>query len=72
MVVLPVLTPVTTPPPEVTVATAGVLELQVPPVEASDNVVVRPIHTFMVPVIAAGNGLTVITSMLEQPVVGSV
>ena len=65
-------TPVTTPPPLVTVATAGRLELHVPPALASLNVVVKPIHTFMLPVMVAGNGLTVMIAILAQPVAGSV
>ena len=55
-------TPVTTPPggPTVTVATLVLPLLQVPP-PASDKVVVEPAHTVNFPVMAPGNGLTVIT-----------
>ena len=50
--------PVTT-PAEVTVATAGLLLTQVPPV-VGDKVVVDPIHIELLPVmLAVGNALTV-------------
>ena len=61
-------TPVTTPVAGSTVATAGVALLHVPPAVASPNVVVDPTHTERVPVIAAGNGLTVTVAVREHPV----
>ena len=66
--VVPALTPLTIPEPAPTVATAVVLLLHAPNNVVLDNGVVRPIHTFVVPVIAAGNGLTVTTAVLIQPV----
>ena len=45
----------------------GIL-LHVPPPVASDNVVVPPTHTLVVPVIVAGNGFTVTTALVAQPV----
>ena len=59
MVTVPADTPVTTPVPEPTVALLVLLLLQVPPVVASVNAVVKPAHTLVVPVIEAGNGFTV-------------
>ena len=67
MVMLPAATPVTTPVPEI-VALEGLLLLHVPPEVASASVVVKPSHTLAVPVIAAGNGLTVIGKVALQPV----
>src|SRR5665647_2384158 len=61
-------TPVTTPVPATTVATAGVALLHVPPAVASANVVVKPTHTFVVPVITAGKGLTVTVVVTKHPV----
>jgi len=61
-------TPVTTPVPATTVAIAGVALLHVPPAVASANVLVKPMHTVVVPVITAGNGLTVTVAVLKQPV----
>jgi len=40
--------------------------------DASVNVVVEDTHTFVVPLIAAGNGLTVNTDVVVQPVTGNV
>ena len=68
MVVVPAVTPVTTPEPETTVATEVLLLVHVPDGVASLSVVVNPEHTAKVPVIFAGNGLTVITLVLIQPV----
>jgi len=67
MTEVPPETPVTT-PPALIVATAGVALLHVPPAVASDNVVVKPMHTLVVPVITAGNGLTVTVAVRKQPV----
>lgn len=72
MVAVPGATPVTTPVVKSTVAVPVALLTQVPPADASASVVVRPTHTVVVPVISAGSGLTVTTSVLKQPVVGNV
>ena len=57
---MPVATPVTT-PALLTVASAALLLLQVPPVVASVSVMVAPVHTIAGPVMvpADGAGLTV-------------
>ena len=47
--------------------TPVLLLIQLPPGEASCNVVVKPLQTVWLPVITAGKGFTVITSMLKQP-----
>ena len=62
-------TPVTTPVPATTVATAGVALLHVPPAVASASVVVEAWHTVVVPVMTAGNGLTVTANGLEAMLV---
>jgi hypothetical protein len=67
MVTIPEPTPVTT-PFEPIVARVTSLVLQLPPAVASLTVNVDPTHTFPVPVIAAGNGLTVSTDVDLQPV----
>jgi hypothetical protein len=59
IVSVPAELPVTTPEP-LTVANAGLLLLHEPPVVASVNVVVKPAHTLVTPVIAAGAAFTVI------------
>ena len=51
-----------------TVPAAGVPLLHVPPGVISANAVVDPTHTLAMPVIAAGNGLTVIGVVVIQPV----
>lgn len=51
----------------VTVATPGDVDIQVPPVTASLNVVVSPVHTFLTPVIAVGCRITVIVVVVKQP-----
>jgi hypothetical protein len=70
MVALPADTPVTT-PPLVTVATAVLLLVQLPPVVASARVVVEPVHTVDAPVMVATPGVafTVIgwVTVVEQP-----
>jgi hypothetical protein len=45
MVVVPAVTPVTTPVEELIVATAGLLDVQTPLAVVLDNVVVDPVHT---------------------------
>jgi hypothetical protein len=45
------------------VATAVLLLVHVPPVEASLNDAVEPVHILLVPAIADGNGLTVTTDV---------
>jgi hypothetical protein len=60
--------PVTTPVDGSIVALPGAPLIQVPPVVASNNVVVNPSHTCGMPVIAAGNGFTVTVSTEKQPV----
>ena len=54
IVALPTETPVTTPVPEPTVATEGVLLIHVPPVEVVANVVDEPLQTLVAPVIGFG------------------
>jgi hypothetical protein len=56
IVALPALTPVTTPAAS-TVATAALLLVQLPPVEALDRVVVKPAQVVVVPVIAPTVGV---------------
>jgi hypothetical protein len=69
IVAVPTFTPLTTPVPEPTLAITTLLLLQVPPVSASLSVVVLPIHTCIVPVIADGSEVTVIVFIAAQPVV---
>jgi hypothetical protein len=54
--------PVTTPVLVPTAAIEASPVLQVPPAEASDNVVVAPVHTLIVPVMGGGFTVTVITA----------
>ena len=49
-------------------ATPVLLLLHVPPVVASLRVVDEPRQTLVVPVIVAGNGLTVIAVVVKHPV----
>ncbi len=67
MVALPAATPDTL-PPEVTVATAVLLLVHAPPVTVLDNVLAVPMHTLPLPVMAAGEALTVTGRKLLQPV----
>lgn len=67
IVVVPGLTPPATPVPAAIVPVAGVLLLHIPPDTACVIVVVRPWHTVELPVIAAGAGVTVTTSVEIQP-----
>ena len=50
------------------VATPVLLLLHTPPLVASVSVVAKPTHTFVVPPIAAGFGLTVKLVIAIQPV----
>ena len=52
MVAVPAATPFTIPVPDATVAMAVLLLCQVPPVVTLLNIVVLPVHTVAVPVIA--------------------
>ena len=63
---VPALIPVATPVVLSIVATVVLVLLQVPPVVASLNVVVLPIHTPGVPVIGA-RGLTVMVVVVAHP-----
>jgi hypothetical protein len=61
-------TPVTTPLPEPTVASDGLLLTQLPPVVASVSVVVKPRHMMPLPLMATGVALTVTGVVVKQPV----
>ncbi len=67
MAAVPDATPLTI-PVEPTVAIPVAVLLHVPPVVASASVVVALLHKVRLPVIAAGNGLTVTTAVMIQPV----
>lgn len=67
MVVVPAATPVTT-PDELMVAAAVLLLLHTPP-PVFVSVVVKPTHTFIVPVVADGSAFTVTSVVAVQPVV---
>ena len=71
IVVEPFDTPVTTPVKEPTDAIPELLLVHVPPDDALASVVVKPTHTLVVPVIAAGSGLivTVVLALAVQPLV---
>ena len=58
----------TTKPTELTVATAVLLLLQVPPGVASESVVDNPAQTCGIPVIGSMPGITVTTVVAIQPV----
>ncbi len=62
---VPALTPVTT--PDTTVATPPALLVHVPPLVVEARVVVDPTHTDAVPVIAAGGAFTVTVVDVVQP-----
>jgi len=64
---VPADTPVTT-PVAVTVAVAVVPLLHTPPDVTSLKVVVAPVHTVLLPVIAEGSALTVTGTLVLQPV----
>lgn len=63
----PAVTGVTTPDPETIVATAVLPLVQDPPLVASDNVIVDPVHSAPAPVIAAGVGFTVTFATEKHP-----
>ena len=67
MVAVPAKTPVTTPVAPSTVATPALLLVQLPPGVAFAKAVVAPTHNEAVPVIAAGDAMTVTTPGVEQP-----
>ena len=67
MVVVPADNPVTQPDERSIVATVVLRLLHDPAVVASDNVVVPPAQTDVMPVIAAGSGFTVIVNAVKQP-----
>ena len=60
--------PETIPVPDPTVAIEILLLLHVPPEVTSLNIVVKPVQTFVTPVIADGDELTVIIEIVRQPV----
>jgi hypothetical protein len=68
MTEVPALKPDTKPLSEPTMATTVLLLLQMPPAVEVLRVVVLPTHTAVMPVIAAGSGLTVIIVVVRQPV----
>ena len=63
---VPALMPVTTPVVISIEPADGILLLHVPGVVASLSVVVRPVQTVSVPVMEAGNGLTVTIAVMIQ------
>jgi len=66
IVVVPAVTPVTTPVEELIVATAVLLDVQTPFAVVLDKVVVDPVHTAVVPVIdTEGSVLIVIVALSE-------
>ena len=71
MVAVPAATPVNRPVAELMLATVPSFELQVPPVISSLSNEESPAHTVLTPVIASGNGLTVIVFVMRQPVAAS-
>lgn len=68
IIVVPDVIPPITPVVEPAVPTPILLLLHVPPTGVEFNVVVYPIHTFIVPVIVVGKGLTVTIAYALQPV----
>ena len=66
MIVVPMSNPVTA--PEVLMEAIVIsLVLQIPPGVASDNVIVVPLHKWLVPLIGVITGKTVTVVMAEQP-----
>lgn len=68
MVAVPELTPVAMPVDEPILAIAVLLLLHVPPAVASLSVVLNPTHRLLLPVMAAGDVLTVSVEKAAQPV----
>lgn len=68
MVAVPGEIPVTMPVVKPTVAIVVLLLVHVPPPGASDNAVVNPVHTVLMPAMGDGVGLTVTVIEEEQPV----
>ena len=70
IVVVPAVTPVTTPVEELIDATAVLLDVQTPLAVVLDNVVVDPVHTAVVPVIDATTGnavtLTAVAALVDE------
>lgn len=67
MITVPVAMPPTTPLPAPTVPTVGSAELHVPPGDGSVSVMVDPRHTFVGPLIAAGDDETVTVVVVAHP-----
>jgi hypothetical protein len=67
MVAVPAVMPETRPLKDPTVATAGVLLLQVPPAVGSNRTVVAPAQMELTPLITAGTVYTVTVVVAEQP-----
>jgi hypothetical protein len=67
MVVVPGVPPVIMPVPVPIVAVVVLAVLQAPPVVISLSVAVRPVHMRVVPLMAAGCGLTVTVAVAAQP-----
>ena len=63
MLVVPLLTPVNTPVPDIIEPTPGALLVQAPPAGASVSVMLLPTHTVPDPFIAPGSGLIVTTTV---------
>ena len=68
IIAFPGVPPVITPVVNMILAVPGALLLHEPPAVASVSVLLRPEHTFNDPMIVAGKGLTVTTSVVIQPV----
>lgn len=68
MVTTPADIPPITPVASLIVPTPGFVLLHDPPLEASLNVIVDPSHTLCGPVMADGNGVTVMVVVITQPV----
>ncbi len=65
---MPAARPLTIPVSEPIPAVPGAAELQVPPGVMQPSSVLLPTQTLAAPVIAAGNGFTVIGRVVVQPV----
>ena len=67
MVAVPAVAPAVTTPVLPTLAMVALLLLHTPPPVASASVLVAPVHAYKVPVIAAGDALTVTVARAVQP-----